>query len=264
MSLSSVIAPAVGGQILVHIGWRAVFLVMAAAGGASLGLTAVLLPETQPAARRSRQRIGAVFATYAGLLRSGRIAAFAIAAGGAVACQFSFNTAGPSILIEFYHLSPATAGWLLSLIALSTAAAAQVNMLILRRASPEGLMLTAVAVLVGAAVALMVVTFGHIGGVTLLACVLFVLAAVPGVIVPNAMAAAISSAGDQAGAASALIGVMQFLMGTIGSGIVGYLHDPSGRVFSCVVLVLSVATLGCALGGRRAPLSAVHPAAASP
>ena len=264
MSLSSVIAPAVGGQILVHLGWRAVFAVMAGAGAAAWGLTAVLLPETQPAARRTHQRMGAVFATYAGLLRNGRIAAFAIAAGGAVACQFSFNTAGPSMLIEYYRLSPATAGWLLSLIALSTAAAAQANMLILRRASPEALMLTAVGVLVGAAAALALVTFGHIGGVTVLACVLFVLAAVPGVIVPNAMAAALSSAGDQAGAASALIGVMQFILGTLGSGIVGYFHDPSGRVLSSVVLALSVATLACALGGRRAQLSAAAPLQAAP
>ncbi len=251
MSLTSVIAPAIGGQILVHLGWRAEFLVMAAMGLAAWLLTVTSVPETQPVARRAHQPIGAVFSNYAALLRNGRIAAFAIAAGGAVACQFSYNTAGPSMLIDHFRLSPATAGGLLSLIALSTAAAAQANMLILRRASPERLLIIAVAILVAAAGTLVAVTVWHIGGVWAVVCVLFVLVAVPGAIVPNAMAAAISSAGDRAGAASALIGVLQFTLGTVGSAVVGYFHDPSGRVLGLTVLAMSVATLGCALLGRR-------------
>ena len=251
MSLTSVIAPIAGAQILVHLGWRAEFWVMAAAGLAAWLLTAGALPETHPPGRRSRPRIHEVFLTYATLLRQRRIAAFAIAAGGAVACQFSYNTAGPAILIEHFRLSPASAGWLLSLIALSTAAAAQANFLILRRMSPERLLIIAIGLLVASSAALLLVSVTQWGGVGAVVCALFVLVAVPGAIVPNAMAAAIAASGDRAGAASALIGVLQFLLGTLGSGVVGYFHDASGRALGATVLCLSLATLGCALLGRR-------------
>jgi hypothetical protein len=73
------------------------------------------------------------------------------------------------------------------------------------------------------------------------------------------MAAAISSVADRAGAASALLGVMQFILGTVGSGIVGYLHDPSGGVLSVVILMLSLATLSIALRARSAALADPRP-----
>jgi DHA1 family bicyclomycin/chloramphenicol resistance-like MFS transporter len=56
----------------------------------------------------------------------------------------------------------------------------------------------------------------------------------------NSMAGAISSAGDQAGAASALVGVLQFLFGTVGSGIVGLIPDTAGRTMGVVVGLLSL------------------------
>jgi len=260
MSVMSVIAPAVGGQVLAHLGWRAVFLVMGGIGFAALLLSALLLPETQPRERRSTVRVGAILGTYGGLLRNGRFAAFSLVAAGVVACQFSYNVGGPAILIEHFGLQPATAGLLLSIIALSTAAAAQVNVFVLRRAAPERVMRVSIYVLVAAAVALLLTFLSGLGGVATVVAILFVLIATPGFIATNAMAAAISSAGDRAGAASALVGVMQFILGTVGSGVVGSLHDPSGRVLGVVILVLSLFTLGTALRARSGALAV--PAAA--
>jgi DHA1 family bicyclomycin/chloramphenicol resistance-like MFS transporter len=192
--------------------------------------------------------------TYGRLLRNRRFVAFAIVAAGTVACQFSYNTGGPAILIEHYAIRAETAGILLSAIALSTALAAQLNVFLLRSLTPERVMLGAIALLVLAAVALVLATLTGVGGPTGVVAILFLLLATPGLIVGNAMAAAISSAGDRAGAASALLGVLQFIFGTVGSGIVGYLHDPSGSVLGAVVLLLSIATLAIALRVRSTVL----------
>jgi DHA1 family bicyclomycin/chloramphenicol resistance-like MFS transporter len=254
MSIASVIAPALGGLVLAYCGWRAVFLTMAGYSLVALCLTAALLPETQSREHRSKLAPRAMLGTYRQLLRNARFIAFAVVAAGTVACQFSYNTGGPAMLIEHYGIPAATAGILLSAIALSTALAAQLNVFLLRSLAPERVMLGAIALLVTAAVALVVATLTGVGGPTGVVAILFLLLATPGLIVGNAMAAAISSAGDRAGAASALLGVLQFILGTVGSGIVGYLHDPSGAVLGAVILLLSIVTLAIALRARGTAL----------
>jgi hypothetical protein len=67
------------------------------------------------------------------------------------------------------------------------------------------------------------------------------------------MAAAIAAAGPQAGAASALVGVLQFLCGTLGSAALGLHHDTSGRLMGIVILALSLATLFASAFTRAQP-----------
>lgn len=253
MSVGAVVAPALGGLVVTHLGWRAVFVTMAAFGGLCLLLTAVALPETQPRERRSRGASAAeLFSTYGRILANGRFAAFAFVAAGTVACQFSYNTAGPALLIEHFGLPVGTAGLLLSLIALSTAIASQINVFVLRVVPTEAVLRAAMLVLVLACVLLLLVLLGSWGQVGLVVALLFVIIATPGFVVANAMAAAISSAGDRAGAASALVGVLQFVFGTIGSGVVGYFHDPTGVVLGVVMLVFSVGALGVVMARKAA------------
>ena len=53
MGVAPIVAPFVGGQLLVHFGWRSVFLVLAGYGLTLLGLVAWLLPESlRPELRR--------------------------------------------------------------------------------------------------------------------------------------------------------------------------------------------------------------------
>ena len=55
MGLAPILAPLIGGQLLVNFGWRSVFWVLAAYGAFWLVIVAFFLPESLPAARRRRQ-----------------------------------------------------------------------------------------------------------------------------------------------------------------------------------------------------------------
>jgi len=247
MAVASVVAPAAGGQLVEHFGWRSVFLGMSIFGFASLVVTALLLPETLPRERRSSVGLSKVFGAYAGLLRNGRFVAAAAVCGGAVAYQFTYNTGAPALVIDHYGISPATAGALFSLIALSTAVTSQVNAVILKWFAPEQIMMCAIVVSVIASGALLLCVFTSLGGVAGVITSLFILIATLGFIAGNAMAAAIAPAGAQAGAASALVGVAQFAFGTCGSALLGLFRDPSGRVMAVVIGLLSLMTLAVAL-----------------
>jgi MFS transporter, DHA1 family, multidrug resistance protein len=240
VSLATVVAPTVGGQILSHFGWRAVFLAMAAVGVLVFLAVAFLLPETLPLERRTVVKFSKVFSTYGRLLSNRRFAAFAAIGACAAAFQFTYNTGGPTVVIEHYHVSAGTAGFLFSLIAVSTAAASQLNALLVKWLDPERILGLAVLLSVVASLALLGSVFTDVGGVAGLVVSLFILISTVGFIMGNSMAGAISSAGDQAGAASALVGVLQFLFGTIGSGIVGLIPDTAGRTMGVVIGLLSL------------------------
>jgi DHA1 family bicyclomycin/chloramphenicol resistance-like MFS transporter len=250
VSLASVIAPTVGGQLLAHFGWRSVFFVMGAFGLVVLGGIALFLPETLPAQRRSAVPLARIFGTYIHLLQERRFAAFCVISAAAAAYQFTYNTGSPSVLIEHYGLTPSTTGLLFSLIALSTAVASQVNALLLKWAHPDRIMSGAVLLSVVASFAVLLSVFTDFGGVSALIAALFVLISTIGFIMGNSMAGAISSAGSRAGAASALVGVVQFLFGTLGSAFVGLSHEGAGRLMGIALVVLSLGSLAMSLRAR--------------
>jgi DHA1 family bicyclomycin/chloramphenicol resistance-like MFS transporter len=257
VSLVTVAAPTVGGLIFTHTGWRVVFLCMAAFAALVFLAVLALLPETHPPSRRSVLNFSNVFNTYGRLLSNRRFAAFAAIGACAAAFQFTYNTGGPTVVIEHYHLSAATAGFLFSLIAVSTAAASQLNALLVKWLDPDRILGLAVLLSVVASVALLVSVFTGAGGVTGLVICLFVLISTVGFIMGNSMAGAISSAGDQAGAASALVGALQFLFGTVGSGIVGLIPDTAGRTMGVVIGLLSLTAVVMVLRIRPANTQAV-------
>ena len=57
MGLAPILAPLIGGQLLVHFGWRAVFWLLTAYAATWLAVVAIFLPESLPSARRLRHPI---------------------------------------------------------------------------------------------------------------------------------------------------------------------------------------------------------------
>lgn len=257
VSLASVVSPTIGGQLLDHFGWRAIFLTMAIVGGLTLVAIMLSLPETFPRERRSSFGLSHAFGTYGSLLRDRRFLVFATICAAAAAYQLTYNTGAPSVLIEHHGVTPRVTGLLFSLIALSTACASQANAFLLKWYSPERITNRAVLVSVAASVAILICVFTDAGGVPALVAGLFALISTLGFIMGNTLAGAISSSSGHAGAASALVGVMQFLFGTLGSASVGLFPDASGRVMGIVLMALSLLSLLMVL---RAP-RAVEPAA---
>lgn len=68
---------------------------------------------------------------------------------------------------------------------------------------------------------------------------LFVFIASLGFIGPNAMSMALAEQAHRAGSASALLGMLQFLMGTIGGVIISLWHGAGALPLLCVMVVFS-------------------------
>jgi DHA1 family bicyclomycin/chloramphenicol resistance-like MFS transporter len=248
MGAAPILAPTIGGAVLVFATWRWIFWIMAGYGVLSFGLVAALLPETLPPYERSRLSFAEQLARYRSILRDRGFRTHAGMAAAGTFAFFAYLGGSSPVFINGFGLSPSGYGLLFGLCAIGLISAAQLNARLLPRFGPSRLLAWTARIYVAAALALAAVAFS---GVHVLAAVLapvFVMVSLQGMLTPNATVGALSHQAAQAGSASALMGTGQFLMGAVSGLLVGVFTDGTPR--GMAVLMLLGAT-GVAIADRR-------------
>jgi len=153
--------------------------------------------------------------------------------------------------MEIFGLSPRAYSLLFGLNAVGLVLGAQLNDRLLVRHRLESVLTRAniIAVVISALLLLCTVTL--FGGVTAVAALLFGLVASRSFIRPNAMAAALEYQSERAATASALIGSLQFGLGTVGGALLGFLHDGTARPLALMLLLISLLGLTFQLALRK-------------
>lgn len=106
------VAPIVGGLLVVHANWHAIFWFLAVVGVLLLAGNARLLPETLPPAARQPFDARHLLAGYAGLLRNPRFVALVLASGVPFNGFFLYVLSAPVFLGEHLQLVPQQFFWL--------------------------------------------------------------------------------------------------------------------------------------------------------
>jgi DHA1 family bicyclomycin/chloramphenicol resistance-like MFS transporter len=237
-----VVAPLIGGQVLLVTSWRGVFVVLAAIGVPLVAATALMLPETLPAHQRHGGGLRVVLGRFGALLRDRRYMPYAVAFSLSFAAMFGYISGSSYVLENIFGISPqlfsvvfaVNSGGLITLSLLGSRAVG-------RRGSPwllrRGLVGTAVA-----SISALVVTLTHAGLWPLLAC-FFVLLCANGVVLPNGTAAAMASQTGSLGAASALLGLGQFGSGAVVAPLVGVAGSRDALPMAVVIAVAGTAAL---------------------
>jgi DHA1 family bicyclomycin/chloramphenicol resistance-like MFS transporter len=246
--LAPIIAPVLGGQLLAFTSWRGVFVTLALIGVAALLAAAFGLGETLPVGRRQRGGFSASFAAFRTLLTDRRFVGYALTSGLAFAAGITYISVSPFVLQNIYGLSPQLFGLLFGVNALGLAGMAQLSARLIGRVSPYRLLAWGVATITLAGMTLLVVALSGIGLVGVLPS-LFVLVASLGFIAPTATAQALAKIDtEMAGSGSALLGVLQFLVGSVAAPLVGLAGSTSAvpmataiAAFALMALVVFVA-----------------------
>lgn len=235
MGLAPILAPFLGGWVLLFAGWRAIFLALALFGLACLIGVWRYLPETRPANAAASGGIGAALRGYGAILRDRRFTGYALAGGFAQAGMFAYITGSPHVFIDLYGVPAHHYGWLFGLNALGLIASSQYNRRLLRHESADSILRRANRWTVFAGLLLLAVAVLGWGGLPALLVPLFVYLVSIGFTAPNAMANALAHQGARAGSASALIGTLQFGVATVASTLVGLLGHGSALPMATVI-----------------------------
>jgi MFS transporter, DHA1 family, multidrug resistance protein len=218
--LAPIIAPVLGGQILRFTSWRGVFVVLAVIGAILLLATLLGLPETLPSERRQPARIGRVLRSYGRLLGNRVFLGYALTSAALFAALFGYISGSSFVLQDIYGLSPQAYSLVFGMNSVGIMIAGQASALLLRRFTPRALVGAGLVMAVAGGAGMVVVVVAGLGLGGLLPP-LFLLVSSVGLVMPNATALGLADQADNAGSASALIGVTQFLIGGLTAPLAG-------------------------------------------
>ena len=228
IGIAPIISPSVGGWLMVLGGWGSIF--WALAGFACLCGVAVALdlPETHPAEQRTRDSIAELASRYAGMIVDRRFMGYAAPVSLALGMIFAYVASAPSLFMQCYGLSPNAFSLIFASNAIGLIGTAQVNRWLTRRHDTHVILRAASLVNAVACLLLPILAWTGAGGFPAFFANIFLCLATVGLILPNATAAAMAPFPHQAGAASALLGTLQFAVGAAAGAVVGVFHDGTG------------------------------------
>ena len=240
--LAPILAPVAGGQVLRLTSWRGVFGVLTVFGVLLLVAAAFALPETLPPERRRPARLTSTLRGYGALLRDRAFLGYSLAAGLLFAGMFAYISASSFVLQDLYGLSPQAYGLLFGANGLGIVIAGQVNGRIVGRVRERALLAIGLcaAAVGGTGVLVAALTGSPLG---LLVAPLLVMVSSIGLVMPNASSLALAEHPHNAGAASALLGVMQFVVGGLATPLVGIGGAASAVPMGAVMAGFAVAAL---------------------
>lgn len=221
IGVSPIFAPSIGGILLGATGWRGIFVVLALVAAALVGVAALGLPETLPAARRRPAGVRGTAATYRRLLHDRPTWGLVLTAGMTNSMIFSYVAGAPFVLQDLYGLDARQFALAFAAIGSCFIAGTQVTAQLVAVVSPQR---TLVAGLVGALVTSLVLVLtsaSHGVGLTGVVVLLCVTTVFVGMAIPSNPAMVLGRNGWAAGSAAALLGCAQFGLGAAVSPLVG-------------------------------------------
>jgi DHA1 family bicyclomycin/chloramphenicol resistance-like MFS transporter len=184
-----------------------------------------------------------------------------LVAGLAMAALFAYVAGSSFVFQEQYGLNQQQFGFAFGAGAVGLITATQLNVRLLRRYTPQRILVTSLGAGTVAGLALLAFAATGFGGIiSILACLWMVLAAA-GLALPNAPALALSRHGEAAGTAAALLGAVQFGVGALSAPLVGLLGTGSVAMAIVVAGGMAAATVVMFVVVRPASLDKIDTSA---
>lgn len=233
-----VLAPVLGGQLARVMDWRGMFVVLAGFGLVLLLAGTLGVPETLPPQRRVLGGLGSTVRGFGLLLRDRLFVGTAAAAGLASASMFAYISGATFVLQEIFGLTAQQFSYAFGVNAVGIVAMGQIGGRLMHRISTVRVLALGLAMnLTGATCLAAAVLFDL--GLPVLLCSLFVMVSAVGFIFPTGTALAMADYPERAGAASSLLGLLQFLGGAIAAPLVGIAGEHTAVPLGVVALAAS-------------------------
>ncbi|CAN7260634.1 Bcr/CflA family multidrug efflux MFS transporter [Trinickia sp. LjRoot230] len=236
-SVGPLLAPLLGGQLLLIGGWRVVFVVLAMFGTLCLGLAVTRVRESWPADKRAGAAVWHSFAVYGRLLSDPVAIGHLLCGGMAFASMFAYITATPFVYIDYFHVKPQHYGFFFGLNIVGIMFGNFLNTRFIGRFGSLPLVAAASLVSCVASFFVALVCLTGWGGLWSIVAGLFFVVGVVGVLTANCTTDLMHRYPRNAGAAAALFGAAQLALGALASLIVGALQTgtPAGMGISIAV-----------------------------
>jgi len=250
-----VLAPILGGALLLFTSWRGVFVVLAAIGVLLFLAAWLAIPDTLAAEHRHSGAIIGQARDFGRIFRNGVFMSYALAGGLSGCALFVYISMSSFVLQNGYGVSAQAFSVIFAANAVGMVVTGQFNPLLLKRLSLRTILFSALAVSGVASLLCTISAVLGLGLLLLLAPLFFALCA-QGLQNPNTSALALAPFARNAGAASAVMGTLPFLIGATVPPLVS-LGGATAPIMAATMTMSIAAAIGVLLlAGRRRPITA--------
>jgi len=243
MALAPVLAPLLGGVLQTGFGWRSVFFALVGSGLVGAAVVLPLLPETLAVRSPERVSPSSMLKSYRVVARNPAYLAYLALASTSFAGLFAWISGTSFVLQNLYGLSPFNFGVAFAVGSIGymtgTTWAAR---LVMRLGIDRTLGVGAGAMAAGGLGMVAAVALGLTSAVSLVLPMAIYLAGL-GMMLPQSIAGAMTPFPERAGAASALLGLVQQSAAALCGAVVGALLGSSAWPLAAAVAAMGCATL---------------------
>ena len=207
-----ILAPVIGGQLLKVTDWEGVFVILSVIGVVLLVSVFFGISETLPEEQRRTGGLRDTIGSFRVLGRDPYFVGYALVGALAFSAMFGYISGSPFVMEQVYHLSPQGFSFMFGTNAAGLMVFGFLNGRLVERFSATALMRFGLVQGAVGGAGLLVVTLAGLGFWPSAVCLWLVVSSL-GFSTPNVTALALAKHGSNAGAASALIGLSQFLLG---------------------------------------------------
>jgi DHA1 family bicyclomycin/chloramphenicol resistance-like MFS transporter len=233
IGISPLLAPTIGSLLLVALGWRWIFVLLAAIASAILAVTFLLLPEGHEPDRSISLRPGPILRGFWDILKEPQFITYTLAGAFSFAGLFAFVAGSPILFMDGYHMGTKAFGIIFAVLVMGFIGGNQLNVFLLRRFTSRQIFFVALVAQVVIGILFFAGVRSHIVGLKATLVLFFFFLSCIGLTYPNSAALALAPYSQHAGRASALLGCLQTGTGALISMGIGMLGASS------VVLLLS-------------------------
>lgn len=252
LGLSPMLAPTIGGYVTAGFGWHAVFIILTLMGVAILTAVKFALPSNYEPDTSISLKPKPIINNFLMVLKEPQFYTYAFTGAVAFAGLFTYVAGSPMIFMDIYKVDEKTYGWIFALLSVSFIGSSQLNSLLLRKYSSEQLIRVA---LISQSIISVIFLIGVLNDVFDLYGIIgmfFVFLSCLGLASPNTAGLSLAPFAKNAGSASALMGAVQMVLGSVASITVGIFVKDSMTPITVMLLASStLALLILTLGKRK-------------
>jgi DHA1 family bicyclomycin/chloramphenicol resistance-like MFS transporter len=224
IGVSPLLAPTIGSLLLVAIGWRWIFVLLATIAFLILTAIFLFLPEGHQPDPSISLRPGPMISGFWHIFREPQFLTYTLAGAFSFAGLFAFVAGSPLLFMDGFHMGTKAFGIVFAVLVMGFIGGNQLNVFLLRRFNSERIFLSALLTQVTIGIVFFAGARAHLFGLAATMALFFFFLACIGLTYPNSAALALAPYARHAGRASALLGCLQTGTGAListGIGILG-------------------------------------------
>ncbi len=241
-NLGPILAPVAGSTILRFGDWNVVFLVLACVG-VILSLTVALrLKETLPPEKRVPSNIGHILRNFGSLLKDRQFRGYALTQGFIVAGIFAYVSGTPFVYQNIYGVSPTTFSLLFGMNGIALMIGSQLVGRFADTVSEKTFLQIGLLIANLSGITLLIALLLQAPLLAIVIPIFFFVSSI-GIISTTSFSLAMETQGHIAGSASALLGLLPFILGSISAPLVGIAGEHTAIPMGVIMFLASFLAL---------------------